>query len=61
MTEEREKFRTSLSDATQRLEILANKFGNAIDKARPYYETKAQVNQVKYSHYHLLIDKCFYY
>lgn len=47
LTEWREKYNSSLSNATQQLQQIAKKNAKAIQKARPYYETKRELAQAQ--------------
>ncbi|KAK6182426.1 hypothetical protein SNE40_010123 [Patella caerulea] len=42
----RASFRQVLSDSIQKLNVLAKKLGNCVDKARPYYEARHRAKEV---------------
>ena len=46
LSEERTKFRNLRNEAAQQLAELSTKYGNAVERARPYYDASKEAKQV---------------
>ena len=42
----RASFRQTLSESTQKLDVLAKKLGSCVEKARPYYDARVKAKDV---------------
>lgn len=43
----RASFRQTLSESTQKLDVLAKKLGSSVEKARPYYDARVKARDVR--------------
>ena len=46
MQDARASFRQTLSESTQKLDVLAKKLGSCLEKARPYYDARVKAKEV---------------